>query len=70
MSKVFRLVGISGSLRKDSWNTKLLHAFATAAGEPEFVDKGVTFEIADWSKLTPNYAAQGLMRGFLCITEI
>jgi chromate reductase len=50
MSKIFRIVGISGSLRKDSWNTKLLKAFAVAASDAEFVQKGVQFEIADWSK--------------------
>ena len=50
MSKVFRIVGISGSLRKDSWNTKFLKAFAVAARDKEFVEKGVEFEIADWSK--------------------
>ena len=53
MSKIFRIVGISGSLRKDSWNTKLLKAFMTAAHEPEFSDLGVQFEIADWSKWAP-----------------
>ena len=50
MSKLFRIIGISGSLRKDSWNTKLLKAFAVAAREPEFDQYQVQFEIADWSK--------------------
>lgn len=54
MSKVFRIVGISGSLRKESWNTKLLKAFAVAANDAEFVKKGVHFEIADWSKYFPS----------------
>jgi len=50
MPNVFRLVGISGSLRKESWNTKLLKAFGTVSAEEEFVSKNVQFEIADWSK--------------------
>jgi hypothetical protein len=50
MTKIFRIVGITGSLRKESWNTKLLNAFATAAHDPEFAERGVQFEIADWSK--------------------
>jgi chromate reductase, NAD(P)H dehydrogenase (quinone) len=52
MTKIFRIVGITGSLRKESWNTKLLNAFATAARDPEFAERGVQFEIADWSKYT------------------
>jgi NAD(P)H-dependent FMN reductase len=52
MSRFFRIVGISGSLRKDSWNTKLLKAFAVAARDPEFAQHQVQFEIADWSKYT------------------
>src|SRR6266496_5599629 len=56
MSKLFRIVGISGSLRKESWNTKLLTAFAVASRDPEFTQQGVQFEIADWSKYShPNY---------------
>jgi NADPH-dependent FMN reductase len=50
MTKIFRIVGLTGSLRKESYNTKLLHAFATAARDPEFSERGVQFEIADWSK--------------------
>jgi NAD(P)H-dependent FMN reductase len=50
MSKAFSLVGISGSLRKDSWNTKLLKAFGQASAEQEFSSKGIEFTIADWSK--------------------
>jgi NAD(P)H-dependent FMN reductase len=50
MSKVLRIVGISGSLRKDSWNTKLLKAFAVAAQDTEFAQNGMQFEIIDWSK--------------------
>jgi hypothetical protein len=50
MTAPFRLVGITGSLRKGSWNTKLLNAFGTAARDPEFAQRGVQFEIADWSK--------------------
>jgi NADPH-dependent FMN reductase len=69
MSKAFRLVGITGSLRKDSWNTKLLNAFAAAAREPEFVQQGVHFEIADWSKYLL-HIYQLTDTDFLCITEI
>jgi hypothetical protein len=50
MSTVLRIAGISGSLRKDSWNTKLLKAFAVVAQDPEFTQKGIHFEIVDWSK--------------------
>jgi len=53
MTTPFRLVGITGSLRKGSWNTKLLNAFGTAARDPEFAQRGVRFEIADWSKFFP-----------------
>ena len=49
-SNVFRIVGISGSLRKDSFNTMLIKSFAVAAKEPEFVQKKVQFDIADWSQ--------------------
>src|ERR1700723_421266 len=41
MSTVLRIAGISGSLRKDSWNTKLLKAFAVVAQDPEFTQKGI-----------------------------
>lgn len=50
MAKVFRIVGITGSLRKDSWNTKLLRAYEQACKDEEFVSQGVQFEFADWSK--------------------
>jgi chromate reductase len=52
MTKIFRIVGMTGSLRKESYNTKLLKAFATAAHDPEFAQRGVQFEIADWSRYT------------------
>ena len=39
-----RIVGISGSLRKDSWNTRLLNAAAAVAA-----DKGQTIEIVGWN---------------------
>jgi NADPH-dependent FMN reductase len=48
--KIFKFIGISGSLRKESFNTKLLKAFAAAAKEDEFVSQGIEFEIIDWSK--------------------
>ena len=41
-----RIVGISGSLRKDSWNTKLLKAAAAVA-----VEKGTTIQIVEWHDL-------------------
>jgi len=50
MAKVFRIVGITGSLRKDSWNTKLLRAYEQACKDEEFVSQGVEFEFADWSR--------------------
>jgi NAD(P)H-dependent FMN reductase len=50
MSSVFHIVGISGSLRRESWNTKLVKTFRTLSQEAEFVKKGVHFEIADWSR--------------------
>ena len=52
-SKVFQIVGISGSLRKGSFNTMLIRAFAIAAKEPEFVEKRVQFDIVDWSQYEP-----------------
>ena len=52
-SKVFRIIGITGSLRKDSWNTKLLRAYEQACKDEEFASQGVQFEFADWSKYYP-----------------
>ena len=49
-SKVFKIVGISGSLRKDSFNSMLIRAFGAAAKEKEFVDRRIEFDIVDWSK--------------------
>ena len=45
-----RVLGISGSLRRDSYNTKLLRH----AGEL-FADEGVQFEIYDGLKDVPPY---------------
>jgi chromate reductase len=44
-----RVLGISGSLRKDSWNTKLLDAAA------ELLPPGVEFELYDGLKAVPPY---------------
>ena len=61
MTRIFRIVGISGSLRKDSWNTKLLKAFGTATRDPEFARRGVQFEIADWSKYNCERNQEGML---------
>jgi chromate reductase len=49
-SRQFKVLGVSGSLRKDSYNTKLLRAAAEVAPE------GMTVEIADISDI-PMYNA-------------
>jgi hypothetical protein len=69
MSKVFRIVGICGSLRKDSWNAKLLKAFAAAALDEEFARKGIQFEIVDWSKCVRGNVKPLLIIDSLCTME-
>ena len=44
-----RLLGISGSLRRDSWNTKLLHAVGDLVGDR------AEFEVWDGLKALPPY---------------